>query len=176
LGRPDAIRRAPPQVPGASRISKIIVLFKLDTTGHLTVLHAFSGGSDGGSPYAGVIRDAKGNLYGTATGGGSMGFGVVYKVDKSGNETVLHSFSGSDGASPFGGVIRDSAGNLYGTSEAGGAWGAGNVYELDPQGVLTALYSFTGGADGAYPHSGVVRDSAKCLSARREGRSEVYSK
>jgi uncharacterized repeat protein (TIGR03803 family) len=136
------------------------VVFQLDTTGHLTVLHAFTGGSDGANPYAGVIRDAEGNLYGTTLFGGNMGLGVVYKVAKTGNETVLHSFSGSDGANPFGGLIRDSAGNLYGTTEVGGAWGAGTVYKLDPQGGLTTLYSFTGAADGAYPHSGVVRDSA----------------
>jgi uncharacterized repeat protein (TIGR03803 family) len=136
------------------------VVFQLDTTGHLTVLHAFTGGSDGANPYAGVIRDAEGNLYGTTLSGGNMGLGVVYKVAKTGNETVLHSFSGSDGANPFGGLIRDSAGNLYGTTLEGGPWGAGTVYKLDPQGGLTTLYSFTGAADGAYPHSGVVRDSA----------------
>ena len=58
-----------------------------------------------------------GNLYGTTDGGGASGAGVVFKVDTSGNETVLYSFTGgADGAYPNAGVILDSAGNLYGTT------------------------------------------------------------
>jgi hypothetical protein len=54
-------------------------VFELDTTGKETVLYSFTGGSDGASPYAGLIRDSSNNLYGTAVGGG-RGFGVVFKV------------------------------------------------------------------------------------------------
>jgi uncharacterized repeat protein (TIGR03803 family) len=53
-----------------------------------------------------------GNLYGTTSGDGASGMGVVYKVDKNGNETVLYSFTGrADGGTPWGGVMRDAAGN-----------------------------------------------------------------
>jgi uncharacterized repeat protein (TIGR03803 family) len=137
------------------------VVFKVDTSGHETVLYTFTGGADGAGPYAGVIRDAAGNLYGTTQSGGAGYAGVVYKVNTSGQETVLYSFTGgTDGSQPLGGVIRDSAGNLYGTTEYGGTGGVGVVYKVNASGQETVLHSFTGGADGAYPFSGVIRDSA----------------
>src|SRR6266571_650597 len=81
----------------------------------LVVLHTFTGGVDGYYPYAGLIQDAAGNLYGTTFWGGA-GAGVVFKLDPTGKETVLHSFMGSpaDGGFPQGGVVMDAAGNLYG--------------------------------------------------------------
>jgi uncharacterized repeat protein (TIGR03803 family) len=77
------------------------ILYKLNAIGNGTILHAFTGGVDGGGPVAGVIRDSAGNLYGTASSGGLYGFGVVYKVDASANQTVLYAFTGgADGANP----------------------------------------------------------------------------
>ena len=67
---------------------------QLDTTGHETVLYSFTGGADGANPYAGVIRDSAGNLYGTTSVGGAGGGGVVYKLDTAGHETVLYNFTG----------------------------------------------------------------------------------
>ena len=137
------------------------VVFKVDSSGHETVLYTFSGGDDGGYPYAGVIRDSAGNLYGTTSLRGNAQWGVVYSLDPTGNETVLYSFTGgSDGASPYAGVIRDSAGNLYGTASSGGTGNMGVVYKVDTAGHETVLYSFTGGADGGYPYAGVIRDSS----------------
>ena len=137
------------------------VVFKLDAAGQFTVLHSFTGGADGGYPYAGVIRDSAGNLYGTTSLRGNAQWGVVYSLDPTGNETVLYSFTGgSDGASPYAGVIRDSAGNLYGTARSGGTGNMGVVYKVDTAGHETVLYSFTGGADGGYPYAGVIRDSS----------------
>ena len=136
------------------------VVYKLDTAGHETVLYSFTGGTDGGYPRAGVIRDSAGNLYGTTDLGGTAGAGVVYRLDTAGNETVLYSFTGPDGENPIAGVIRDSSGNLYGATSAGGPAGAGVVFKLDTAANYTVLYGFTGGADGQQPQGGVVRDAA----------------
>ena len=114
------------------------VVFKLDTAGNETVLHSFIGPpTDGYGPYARLIMDTAGNLYGTtASGGGSSvcsgGCGTVFKLDTAGNETVLHSFTGSDGAGPLAGLIMDTAGNLYGTTQGGGTFGFGTVFKLIP--------------------------------------------
>jgi len=135
------------------------VVYKVDAAGRSTVLHNFTGGADGSDPYGGVIRDSKGNLYGTTNGGGASGAGVVFKVDKSGNEAVLYSFTGgTDGGYPLGGLIFDSFGNLYGTTNGGGSSGAGVVFEVDTSGYERVVYSFTGGTDGGYPLAGVMRD------------------
>jgi uncharacterized repeat protein (TIGR03803 family) len=137
------------------------VVYKLDTAGNETVLYSFTGGADGSQPFAGVIRDADGNLYGTTQGGGSAGQGVVYKVDPSGNETVLYSFTGgADGGFVYAGVIRSPAGNLYGTTLFGGTAGCGVVFKVDPSGNETVLHTFTCGADGGVPESGLIADSA----------------
>jgi len=127
----------------------------------LTVLYSFKGGADGVQPYAGLLRDAAGNLYGTTySGGAPCNCGTVFKLDATGKETVLHSFAGGDGQGPAAGLIRDAAGNLYGTTQYGGASGGGTVFKLDATGKETVLYSFTAGADGALPFSRLVRDAA----------------
>lgn len=147
------------------------VVFKLDPLGNETVLYSFTLGADGGYPWGGVIRDASGNLYGTTVFGGAYGYGVVFKLDPLGNETVLYSFThGADGAFPYSGLIRDGAGNLYGTTSQGGntsnscpnggSFGCGVVFELDPAGNETVLYAFPGGASGWSPEAGLVRDRA----------------
>jgi len=146
------------------------VVYKIDTAGHAHVLHNFTGGADGGNPYGGVILDAKGSVYGTASGGGAANSGAVFKIDVSGNETVLYSFTGgADGGYPYSSLVRDSAGNLYGTTGGGGVAGAGVVFRIDPSGNETVLYSFTGGADGGYPLSGLIRDAAGNLYGAAQG-------
>jgi uncharacterized repeat protein (TIGR03803 family) len=125
-----------------------------------SVLYTFKGGTDGSGPRAGLIRDGAGNLYGTTFSGDLSSDGVVFKVNSSGVETLLHSFTGSDGAQPWAPVIRDSSGNFYGTTYNGGISGFGEVFKLDKKGNLTRLYSFTGGTDGANPRASLLRDSA----------------
>jgi uncharacterized repeat protein (TIGR03803 family) len=148
-------------------------VFKIDTTGKETVLHSFRA-KDGAWPFSGLIGDAQGNLYGTTEYGGGMtgacgtfGCGVVYKIDRSGYETVLHSFTGgADGSEGGSSLVRDGAGNLYGTTGFGGdlscfaPYGCGVVFKLDSAGHETVLYSFQGQPDGWNPIAGLVRDPA----------------
>jgi uncharacterized repeat protein (TIGR03803 family) len=157
------------------------VAFKLDKAGQQTVLYSFSGtAGDGATPDGALVLDAAGNLYGTTLYGGSSGYGTVYKLSKSGKETVLYSFSGSkeDGQFPMAGLVRDAAGNLYGTTlYSGGAGcnhgagpGCGTVFKLDKAGRETALYRFTGVAgDGSFPVAGLVRDPAGNLYGTTQG-------
>lgn len=131
-----------------------------------TVLYAFGGGSDGGSPrYGALLFDPAGNMYDTTAVGGN-GVGVVYEMMHSGSgwtEQPIYAFSGPDGASPASGLIRDSAGNLYGTTMMGGQFGFGTVYELSPSGsgwTEKVLYSFQGTTDGNLPTAGLFQDAA----------------
>lgn len=127
----------------------------------LTVLYNFSGASDGGDPYATLIRDSAGNLYSTADYGGTAFAGVVFKVAPDGTETVLYNFSGgADGAQPFSSLVRDASGNLYGTTTMGGSANAGVVFMVDPAGTETVLHNFVGGKDGTTPTGGLIEDKA----------------
>jgi len=139
------------------------VVYKIDPSGQYTVLYSFTGGADGSGPIAGVILDAAGNLYGTTYYGGAQGYGAVFKLSPSGQETVLYSFAGagaSDGANPFAGVTADAAGNLYGTTYGGGTGAAGVLYKLTRSGQEAVLCSFGGSCKGAGPLAGVVLDPA----------------
>jgi len=138
------------------------VVFKLDASGKETVLYTFQGGTDGANPWAGLVRDTAGNLYGTTEAGGTDGFGTVFKLNKTGKKkTVLYNFTGTgnDGAYTFACLVRDAAGTLYGTTYKGGASGDGTVFKLNKAGKETVLYSFQGGSDGQNPMAGVIRDA-----------------
>jgi len=140
-------------------------VFKLDAAGQESVLHSFScGGADGTSPLAGLVRDGRGNLYGTTGSGGASNHGTVFKVDDAGTETVLYSFrGGADGQAPVARLVRDTVGNLYGTTASGGNHacqdGCGTVFKIHGH-KKTTLYTFTGGADGGIPKADLVLDAA----------------
>jgi uncharacterized repeat protein (TIGR03803 family) len=133
-----------------------------------TVIHTFSGGTDGSYPEGSLVSDSKGNLYGTTAAGGLSGAGTVFELSPAANgtwsEQILHNFAyGGDGNQPFGGVVFDSKGNLYGTTAFGGTE-EGTVFQLVPNanGTWTEniLYNFTSAGDGGDPYAGVVLDRA----------------
>jgi uncharacterized repeat protein (TIGR03803 family) len=144
------------------------VVFKLTPKGEETVLYTFcaqTNCTDGENPYAAVVLDRKGNLYGTTVNGGAHGVGVVFKLTPEGKETVLYSFCAQDncpdGYDPSSGLVLDQQGNLYGTTQYGGAHGAGIVFKVTPKGKETVLYNFCAQnncADGAQPMAGLVFD------------------
>jgi uncharacterized repeat protein (TIGR03803 family) len=132
-------------------------VWKLSATGKETVLHSFTGGSDGSSLFEqSLAMDNKNNLYGTAEEGGAHGDGIVFKVNiKSRKETVLYSFTGgSDGSIPASGILCDGLGRLFGTTELGGNDGFGTVFVLDGT-KETVLHSFDDN-DGAYPFTALL--------------------
>jgi uncharacterized repeat protein (TIGR03803 family) len=126
-----------------------------------TLLYSFAGGADGSGPQSDLNFDRSGNLYGTTTGGGSPGNGIVFELTPGQGglwtETVLHSFMASEATSPRAAVIFGTHGELYGTLANDGVYGAGGVFRLNPPATKggawreTTLYTFTGGADGLGP-------------------------
>jgi len=131
-----------------------------------SVVYGFTGGSDGGKPYASLILGKAGVLYGTTGLGGLGGYGTVFKLTpKTGGlwtESVLYSFGGGpDGAYARYGVVTDTAGNLYGTTGVGPT-NSGVVFKLTPPakagGAWTesVLWSFTGGSDGGDTTAGLA--------------------
>ena len=141
-------------------------VYKLAPSGTLTVLHNFTGYSDGAQPYAGLIQATDGNFYGVTTiGGGVPNFvGTVFKITSNGTFTSLHSFAGypADGGNPWPPLLQASDGNFYGTAFEGGASNVGIVFKITVAGSLTILHSFcsqTNCPDGAEPQAGLVQGS-----------------
>jgi hypothetical protein len=152
------------------------VVFELSPPAHggawtETVLYSFTGGNDGSVPYCNLIFDSRGNLYGTAAGGGSDFGGTVFELTPpaggagSWTESTLYSFTDdTDGGTPVAGLVFDSSGNLYGTTNGGGS-GHGVVFELTPPAggsgpwTETPIATFTGRADGGYPYAGLTFDA-----------------
>jgi uncharacterized repeat protein (TIGR03803 family) len=137
-------------------------VFEVTPSGLEAILYSLNpgNGTDGNGPAAGVVRDAKGNLYGTTEFGGVYSYGTVFEVTPLGTETILHSFGASgDGSFPFAGLVLDKKGNLYGTTDFGGAHGNGTVFKLTRSGTETILHSFgSGNRDGCNPYSRVILD------------------
>jgi hypothetical protein len=143
-----------------------------------TVLYEFQGGADGGYPYATVILDRLGNLYGVTDLGGAFGLGTVFQLQppsvSGGNWTqnVLYSFQGgADGANPFATLYMDASGVLYGSTTFGGSAtdcsaGCGTVFSLTPPPAggstwtETVLYSFSSISDGWDPVSPLIADAS----------------
>jgi uncharacterized repeat protein (TIGR03803 family) len=150
-------------------------IFELDPTGKKSVLYSFTGGMDGAEPYASVIRDVAGNLYGTTHYEGDpscfegVGCGTVFKLDTSGTLTVMKIFTGgADGQFPgTGSLVMDTEGNVYGATLSGGgssncSYGCGVVFKLAPKPdgswAYTTIHSFTN-HPAAGPPGGMVFDS-----------------
>jgi uncharacterized repeat protein (TIGR03803 family) len=133
-----------------------------------TTLHNFNV-TDGANPEAELLQGTDGNLYGTASEGGTNNHGTVFKITTSGTLTTLYSFCSqtncTDGAEPEAGLIQSTNGNFYGTAYEGGAEntcfdgdGCGTVFKVTARGTLKTLYAFAGyPTNGQYPRSGLVQ-------------------
>jgi uncharacterized repeat protein (TIGR03803 family) len=152
-------------------------VFKLTPLGsgyRESVLHRFRGGSDGATPFGGLVADKLGALYGATLAGGNngcgVGCGVVFKLAPRGSgyrESVLYSFhTGTDANQPVGALVLDKQGAIYGVTQFGGSANWGAVFKLTPgkSGYTeSVLYSFPGGAGGYLPSAGLTIDNKGSL-------------
>jgi uncharacterized repeat protein (TIGR03803 family) len=145
------------EVGGASGDGTV---FQISSNSAFASLYSFTGGDDGKTLFAGLVRANGGTFYGATYGGGTEGGGTVFQINSDGALTNLYSFPGvNDGANPKAGLAQGSDGNFYGTTYSGGTNNAGTVFQMSVSGALTSLYSFTGGGDGGDPIAGLTQGS-----------------
>jgi uncharacterized repeat protein (TIGR03803 family) len=121
------------------------VVFKITSSGTLTVLNNFGTDTDGNAPEGGLTLGVNGNFYGTTVAGGdpSCNCGTVFAITPAGTLTTLYTFTGGlDGAYPGTTPIVGADGNLYGATAQAGANGVGTIYKLTPTGVFTLVGPF----------------------------------
>lgn len=140
-----------------------------------SILWNFTGNSDGGNPYSGVISDKAGNIYTSDLAGGSNNGGAVLELSPSQSgwtETTLYDFYGTSGVIPVAGLLLDGSGNVIGATQTGGPnANGGTVYELSPAGGswnLTTLYNFTGDGEPG-PWGKLTMDAAGSLYGTTQG-------
>ncbi len=138
-------------------------VWEIDTTGTFSTLYSFSDGADGGVPGAGVAIDPSGNIYGTASAGGTS-YGTVWEITNKGAFSVLKTFQNTDGSTPQCTPVFDANGNLFGTTLEGGV-GNGTIFEI--VGVIPSVHSVTiapGVVQGGQSATGTVTLSGTSLS------------
>ena len=142
-------------------------IFRMDAAGNFTVLHRFDASfSDGGFPMSGLIESRDGFFYGTASRGGqpvtsTSRHGVVYRMDKAGAVTVMHTFAGPDGYEPWAALLQGADGQLYGSTIIGGASGLGVLFRVDiaapaPLPMLTGIALAPSSVVGGQSSTGTV--------------------
>jgi len=146
------------------------VIYEVTAKGAVSTLYSFTNGVDGAFPQAGLVLANDGNFYGTAAGGGSNGFGSIFRITPGGNFSPLYSFTllpksglNQDGAYPAGNLTRATDGNLYGTASAGGASGSGTIFKISLSGAYQLVYAFSAvdtngeNSEGSDPESAVIQ-------------------
>jgi uncharacterized repeat protein (TIGR03803 family) len=164
-------------------------VFKVTPSGTENLVYSFgamvnaSGGgyADGAFPASDLVIDREGNLYGTTEMGGSNNMGTVFKITKSGVETVLHNFACTDGAFPIGGLVMEGK-DLYGTASEGGAnatcattvTGNGVLFKLSLGRSVSysVLHNFIGSPyDVSYPTGTLLLDQGNLYGIAEGGKN-----
>jgi uncharacterized repeat protein (TIGR03803 family) len=146
------------QTTGAPSGDAFVAKFEFAAaTGPFTVLANFDGSAGSLPEFVTLVQGLDGNLYGTASQGGSFSKGTVFQVTTTGRLAAIYNFDGSmHGAAPLAGLVLGTDGNFYGTTTQGGANGFGTIFQITPNGALTTLHNFNG-TDGANAKGALVQ-------------------
>jgi uncharacterized repeat protein (TIGR03803 family) len=148
---------------GSGGLNNLGTVFRVTPTGTISNLLSFAG-SNGASPYAGLIQAVDGYLYGTTESGGSFSLGTVFRIDTNGVLNTLVSFNGTNGANPWNGLIQGNDGNFYGVTAYGGNGfsgtlsGNGTIFKMTTNGTLTTLFSFNA-TNGLRPSGELIQNA-----------------
>lgn len=155
-------------------------IFKLTPAGVYTVLRHLSYAADGTNPRGHLVQGKDSAFYGMTYGGGSLGYGTIFKITATGTYTVLrHMNRPTDGGQSYGSLVEGSDGNLYGMAYSGGTFGYGTIFKITKAGVFTVLRHLNSTADGAYPQGDLVQGTdgnlyGSCYSGGTFGNGTIF--
>jgi len=156
---------------GGTNVSSYGTIFKVTTSGALTILHSFNY-SDGYQPNF-LLLAADGILYGTTYGGGTNNwYGTIFKITTSGAFTLLHSFNYYEGAAPNN-LAQGPDGVLYGIAMYDGTNGGGTMFKITTNGVFSSLHSFNY-ADGYMPNGLILASDGNLYGTSQSGGTNGY--
>ena len=135
------------------------IVFKMTTAGVITILHNFNSATDGAFPWGPPILASDGNFYGTTSGGGTKGSGIVYKITSSGTFTTVYKFDINHGFAPIAPPTQGVDGYLYIPISQGGTNFCGTIVQMTTAGVINNTYDFPCGAGGSFPIGPLVQAS-----------------
>jgi uncharacterized repeat protein (TIGR03803 family) len=149
------------------------VLFTVDESWHIQVVHSFTGGDAGAKPKFAPVLASDGALYGIAQLGGKENLGGIWRYGADGQFELIHSFTAAEGSFPSSKLVQAHDGALYGMMSFGpGDSAHGSIYRLTLDGAFTTVHAFTG-PDGSSPLGGLVEDAAGNLLGATESSTNV---
>jgi uncharacterized repeat protein (TIGR03803 family) len=131
-------------------------IFRLDSSGQPKPIYSFTGAADGDRPNSRLVQSFDGTLLGTTFGGGSNGFGTIFKLNTNGALSTLFTLDHTNGVLPTAGLAAGLDGNLYGTAYEGGILHYGTLFRIGTNGTFTTMLPFSG-TNGAFPHAGLIQ-------------------
>jgi uncharacterized repeat protein (TIGR03803 family) len=147
-------------------------IYRITPAGAITNLYNFSGNSDGGGPYAGLVQATDGRLYGVGSGGG-FNHGSIYSITESGNFSVLYDFDGTSGSDPTVTLFQHTNGLLYGDTTCGGTGATGGCVYGPGGGVFYSFDVGLGPFVSFLPNSGRAGDTIQFLGQGFKGTTNV---
>jgi uncharacterized repeat protein (TIGR03803 family) len=138
-------------------------IFRMTSSGTVTVLVSFYGARYGNMPQESLLKGKDSAYYGTTSNGGTYGYGTIFKTC-AGITTTLFSFNRTTtGGTPQGSLIQATDGNFYGTTSDGGTGGNGTIFKITPAGTFSVIKNFTAATDGGSPKGSLVQGKDSLL-------------
>jgi uncharacterized repeat protein (TIGR03803 family) len=155
-------------------------IFKMSSTGTYTVLRHLNYATDGTNPRGHLVQGKDSAFYGITYGGGSFGYGTIFKITTAGVFTVLrHMNRPTDGGQSYSSLVEGTDGNLYGITYAGGTFDFGTIFKITKAGVFTVIRNLKATTDGSYPQGDIMQATdgnlyGSCYSGGTYGNGTIF--
>jgi uncharacterized repeat protein (TIGR03803 family) len=155
-------------------------IFKLTPDGLYSVMKNFSYATDGTNPKGHLVQGKDSSFYGITYGGGTYGYGTIFKMTKGGTFSVLRHLNGTtDGGQSYSSLVEGKDGNLYGITYSGGLYKYGTIFKITKGGQFTVMRNLNLNTDGGYPQGDMIQGTdgylyGMCYSGGTKGNGTIF--